>query len=94
MGATFFIITHNIPSVMRTAEFMGVLFRSGLVKFASKDDMKTTENPIIRQFLAGRARGPIGMDEMAQDDDNPVEQELEAQEADRLGEASDEIMTV
>ena len=34
-GATFFIITHNIPSVMRTAEFMGVLFRSGLVQFGS-----------------------------------------------------------
>src|ERR671919_389218 len=32
-GATFFIITHNIPSVMRTAEFIGVLFRSGLVRF-------------------------------------------------------------
>ena len=68
-GATFFIITHNIPSVMRTAEFIGVLFRSGLVKFASKDDMKTTDNKIIRQFLAGRAKGPIGMDEMASDDD-------------------------
>ncbi|MEY2418240.1 MAG: phospholipid/cholesterol/gamma-HCH transport system ATP-binding protein [Actinomycetota bacterium] len=68
-GATFFIITHNIPSVMRTAEFIGVLFRSGLVKFASKDDMKTTDNKIIRQFLAGRAKGPIGMDEMATDDD-------------------------
>ena len=69
-GATFFIITHNIPSVMRTAEYMGVLFRSGLVKFASKDEMRTTDNPIIRQFLAGRAKGPIGMDEMSQDDDD------------------------
>jgi phospholipid/cholesterol/gamma-HCH transport system ATP-binding protein len=59
-GATLFIITHNIQSVMRTAEFMGVLFRSNLVKFASKAD-----NPIIQHFLAGRPEGPIGMDEMA-----------------------------
>ena len=70
-GATFFIITHNIPSVMRVAEYMGVLFRSGLVKFAAKDEMRTTKDPIIRQFLSGRAKGPIGMDEMAQDDDEP-----------------------
>src|SRR3954471_9278323 len=70
--ATFFIITHNIPSVMRTAEFMGVLFRSGLVKFASKDEMETTDNPIIRQFLAGKAKGPIGMDEMASEDDDEM----------------------
>jgi phospholipid/cholesterol/gamma-HCH transport system ATP-binding protein len=64
-GATFFIITHNIPSVMRTAEYMGVLFRSGLVKFAAKKEMVDSTNPIIRQFLAGKPRGPIGMDEMA-----------------------------
>jgi phospholipid/cholesterol/gamma-HCH transport system ATP-binding protein len=64
-GATFFIITHNIESVMRTADYMGVLFRSNLVKFASKQDMVTTDNPIIQQFLAGRPEGPIGMDEMA-----------------------------
>ena len=67
-GATFFIITHNIPSVMRTAEFMGVLFRSGLVQFGSKEEMSTSRNPIIRQFLSGRAKGPIGMDEMSQDE--------------------------
>ena len=94
-GATFFIITHNIPSVMRTAEFMGVLFRSGLVKFASKEEMKTTDNEIIRQFLAGRAKGPIGMDEMAQDEQSDIELELEAQEEERYGDAdNDQIMTV
>jgi phospholipid/cholesterol/gamma-HCH transport system ATP-binding protein len=68
-GATFFIITHNIASVMRTAEYMGILFRSGLVSFAPKEEMMVDRNPIIRQFLAGRARGPIGMDEMSTDDD-------------------------
>ena len=52
-GATFFIITHNIQSVMRTADYMGVLFRSHLVKFASKAEMLATDNPIIQQFLAG-----------------------------------------
>ena len=70
-NATFFIITHNIPSVMRTAEFMGVLFRSGLVKFASKEEMLESDNRIIRQFLSGKSKGPIGMDEMAQEDVDP-----------------------
>jgi phospholipid/cholesterol/gamma-HCH transport system ATP-binding protein len=44
------------------------LFRSNLVKFASKADMLATDNPIIQQFLAGRPEGPIGMDEMADSD--------------------------
>ncbi|MEY2476935.1 MAG: phospholipid/cholesterol/gamma-HCH transport system ATP-binding protein, partial [Actinomycetota bacterium] len=92
--ATFFIITHNIPSVMRTAEYMGILFRSGLVKFGSREEMKTTDNKIIRQFLAGRAKGPIGMDEMAEDDDTGVQQELEDQEQERIDSGEiDEIMT-
>jgi phospholipid/cholesterol/gamma-HCH transport system ATP-binding protein len=85
-GATFFIITHNIASVMRTAEYMGVLFRSGLVKFASKEEMKATDNPIIRQFLAGKSKGPIGMDEMAQED---VDIDAFAEDG-----GSSEIMTV
>ncbi len=92
-GATFFIITHNIPSTMRTSQYMGVLFRSGLVKFASKDEMMSTDNKIIRQFLAGRAKGPIGMDEMSDDDETGIEEELERQEEERLGD-SPEVMTV
>ena len=95
-GATFFIITHNIPSVMRTAQYIGVLYRAGLVKFASKDDMRDSDDKLIRQFLTGKAKGPIGMDEMADDnEDNEVEDELEAQEEERLrsGEIKD-IMTV
>ncbi|MBW3669911.1 MAG: ATP-binding cassette domain-containing protein [Actinobacteria bacterium] len=93
-GATFFIITHNIPSVMRTAEYMGVLYQAGLVQFASREEMRTTDNPIIKQFLSGRARGPIGMDEMAPDG-SAVEEELEAQEAARFGDEDEpEIMTV
>jgi phospholipid/cholesterol/gamma-HCH transport system ATP-binding protein len=93
VGATFFIITHNIPSVMRTAEYMGVLFRSGLVKFASKQDMLDSDNPIIRQFLAGRAAGPIGMDELATEQ-TEVERELEQAAMARAGAMTDDIMTV
>jgi phospholipid/cholesterol/gamma-HCH transport system ATP-binding protein len=92
-GATLFIITHNIPSVMRTAEYMGVLFRSRLVRFASKREMTTTDNAIIRQFLSGRAKGPIGIDELS-DASSDIEAQLEAQEEDRLGDEPHEIMTV
>lgn len=95
VGATFFIITHNIPSVMRTADYIGVLFRAGLVQFASKDDMVQSEDPIIRQFLTGRAKGPIGMDELATEESD-IERELVEREERRLvdDEHADEIMTV
>jgi phospholipid/cholesterol/gamma-HCH transport system ATP-binding protein len=95
-GTTYIIITHNIPSVMRTADYIGVLFRSGLVKFASKEEMATSDDPIIRQFLAGRAKGPIGMDELAIEQTG-IERELVDREERRLSKAGisgDDIMTV
>jgi phospholipid/cholesterol/gamma-HCH transport system ATP-binding protein len=63
--ATFFIISHNIESVKRTAHYLGLLFRSRLVGFGSKEEMTSSSSPVVEQFLAGRPRGPIGMDEMA-----------------------------
>jgi len=74
-GATFFIITHNIPSAMRTADNIGVLYQSHLVRFAAKEEMRASDDPIINQFLRGQAFGPIGMDEMATDETD-VEREL------------------
>ena len=82
-GATFVIITHNIESVMRTADYIAVLYRAGLVRFASKEDMRTTNDPIIRQFLAGRALGPIGMDELATEQSD-IERELVEREVERM----------
>ena len=64
-GSTFFIISHNIESVKRTAHHLGLLFRTKLVGFGSKEEMINSEVPVIEQFLAGRPHGPIGMDEMA-----------------------------
>jgi phospholipid/cholesterol/gamma-HCH transport system ATP-binding protein len=97
-GATFVIITHNIASVMRTSDFIAVLYRSGLVKFASKADMRSSKDPIIKQFLAGRALGPIGMDELATEQSD-IEKELVEREVQRFkaeGRSRDEtdILTV
>jgi phospholipid/cholesterol/gamma-HCH transport system ATP-binding protein len=64
-GATFFIISHNIESVKRTAHYLGLLFRSRLVAFGAKEEMVNSKDPIVQQFLTGTPEGPIGMDEMA-----------------------------
>ncbi len=70
--ATFFIISHNIESVKRTADNMGLLFRSGLVAFGPAHEMLRSRDPIISQFLQGSPEGPIGMDEMSDANTDPV----------------------
>jgi phospholipid/cholesterol/gamma-HCH transport system ATP-binding protein len=89
-SATFIIITHNIPSVMRIADHVGVLYRAGLVRFASKEEMLEDENPIIRQFLAGQAAGPIGMDELATEETD-VERDLVARSLRRARERAAQL---
>ncbi|HLI53966.1 MAG TPA: ABC transporter ATP-binding protein [Acidimicrobiales bacterium] len=64
VGCTFFIITHNIESVRRTADYIGMLYRSSLVRFGPASDMFTSDRALVKQFLAGSSIGPIGMDEM------------------------------
>jgi phospholipid/cholesterol/gamma-HCH transport system ATP-binding protein len=83
---TFFIITHNIESVRRIADYVGLLFRSRLVAFGSKHEMSTSDLPVIAQFLAGRPEGPIGMDEMADAEMTPPEPlDEEGAELDPIG---------
>ncbi len=89
-GATFLIITHNIASVMRTSDYIAVLYQAGLVKFASKEEMRTTDNELIRQFLAGRAMGPIGMDELAEER-TEIERELMDRERARIEAAGRDV---
>ena len=89
-GATFLIITHNIASVMRTSDYIAVLYQAGLVKFASKEEMRTTDNELIRQFLAGRAMGPIGMDELAEER-TEIERELMDRERMRIEAAGRDV---
>lgn len=58
-GATF-LIRHNITSVMRTSDYIAVLYLAGLPKFGSKQEMRTTSDPILRQ--RGRQHGdPHGL---------------------------------
>ena len=63
-GCTFFIITHNIESVKRTADYIGMLYRSSLVRFGPAEEMFTSQRALVKQFLAGSSDGPISMDEM------------------------------
>ena len=61
---------------MRTADYIGVLYRAGLVKFASQGgDARHATTRSSSQFLAGRASGPIGMDELATEETD-IEREL------------------
>jgi phospholipid/cholesterol/gamma-HCH transport system ATP-binding protein len=63
LGATMIIVTHHIPSARQIADYIGLLFRRRLVSFGPAEDMFSSEDPVVKQFLAGATVGPIGMSE-------------------------------
>jgi phospholipid/cholesterol/gamma-HCH transport system ATP-binding protein len=87
VGCTFFIITHNIESVKRTADYIGMLYRSSLVRFGPAHEMFTSQRALVKQFLAGSSEGPISMDEMV--DAERGDEEIQALIADGGGDSGE-----
>ncbi len=59
---TFAVITHDIMSARRVADYINVLWRGRIVEAGPAEDMLDSDNPFIRQFLSGESQGPLSMD--------------------------------
>jgi phospholipid/cholesterol/gamma-HCH transport system ATP-binding protein len=61
-GGTYIVITHNIDAARKLGEYIAVLWQGRIVQSGSRDEMFTSSNPFVRQFLAGSEQGPLGME--------------------------------
>lgn len=61
-GGTYVVITHDIASARRVAEFIAVLWRGRIVESGPAPELFASDNPFVRQFLSGDAQGPLGME--------------------------------
>ncbi|MHB8339824.1 MAG: ABC transporter ATP-binding protein, partial [Mycobacteriales bacterium] len=61
--ATFLIVTHDINTARTVPDNIGLLFRRNLVMFGPREQLLTSDEPVVRQFMNGRKEGPIGMAE-------------------------------
>src|ERR1700728_2880810 len=61
-GGTYVVITHDIMSARRVAEYIAVLWRGRIVEAGPAVDLFDSENPFVRQFLSGESQGPLGME--------------------------------
>jgi len=59
---TFCVVTHDIMSARRVADYINVLWRGRIVEAGPAEDMLNSDNPFIRQFLSGESQGPLSMD--------------------------------
>lgn len=76
IDATILIVTHNIQVARTVPDNLGLLFRGGLVQFGPRENLLSSAEPVVRQFLNGRRAGPIGMSE--EKDDSTAAAEMAA----------------
>ncbi|MEK7432503.1 MAG: ABC transporter ATP-binding protein [Cyanobacteriota bacterium] len=59
LGSTFVVISHDIAGSFQIADFMGMLYKSRLIEFGSKEYIQNSENPILKQFFSRSSEGPM-----------------------------------
>jgi phospholipid/cholesterol/gamma-HCH transport system ATP-binding protein len=59
MDPTIVTITHHIPSARKIGDRLALLFGGKILLDAPPDEFLQSSNPAVRQFVEGRADGPL-----------------------------------
>jgi phospholipid/cholesterol/gamma-HCH transport system ATP-binding protein len=59
LSVTSVTITHDMHSAYKIADRMAMLYLGEIIETGSPDEIRNTQNPIVRQFITGSAVGPI-----------------------------------
>ncbi len=52
-------ITHDMVSAYKIADRIAMLYQGKIIQVGTPDEIRGTDNPVVRQFITGSARGPI-----------------------------------
>ena len=56
---TSIVVTHDMVSAYKVANRIAMLYDGKIIEEGSPDEIKNTNNPVVRQFITGAAKGPI-----------------------------------
>jgi phospholipid/cholesterol/gamma-HCH transport system ATP-binding protein len=59
LGVTSVVVTHEMDSAFRIADRMVLLDRGKFVVAGTADELRTSEDPLVRQFVHGLTEGPL-----------------------------------
>ncbi len=62
LGATAISITHDMTSAHKIADRIAMIYKGRIIWSGSKDEIDSSGNPYVDQFIHGRAEGPIKME--------------------------------
>ncbi len=59
LSITSVVVTHDMVSVRKVADRVAMLFEGNIIFSGTVEDLDSCPDPVVRQFVEGRAEGPI-----------------------------------
>ncbi len=60
-NATVVIISHDLPLIFNIADKVAMLYKGKIVEEGSPEEIRKSENPVVKQFIEGKLEGPINI---------------------------------
>lgn len=59
VGVTSVVVTHDVPTIKRVASKIAMLHRGRIIAVGTSEEIESSEDPAVRQFMSGSTDGPI-----------------------------------
>jgi phospholipid/cholesterol/gamma-HCH transport system ATP-binding protein len=59
LNGTAVVVSHDLASIFMMADYVAMLFEGAIIAYGTVDEIKSSPNPIVQQFLQGSEVGPI-----------------------------------
>jgi phospholipid/cholesterol/gamma-HCH transport system ATP-binding protein len=61
LGVTSVVVSHDVDGVFRVSDVVAMLYEGRVIFTGTPDEARSTDNPYVRQFIEGQAKGPISV---------------------------------
>ncbi|MGH7436738.1 MAG: ABC transporter ATP-binding protein [Polyangiaceae bacterium] len=61
LGVTSIVVSHDLVSTFTIADRIAMLYKGHVRLLGTPDDFKSTDDPVVKQFIEGRAQGPMDL---------------------------------
>jgi len=59
LQVTSIAVTHDMKSAYKIADRIALLYNGKILTAGSPDEIRNSKDPVVEQFITGRAHGPI-----------------------------------
>jgi phospholipid/cholesterol/gamma-HCH transport system ATP-binding protein len=59
LGVTSVMVSHHLPSIFGISDRVAMIYEGRVEAVGTSEEIRASDNPVIRQFVEGRSHGPI-----------------------------------